>query len=82
MSNSQQTKEEIRAFIAKKLMFGVEPSEVPEDFTSSSQLDSLSRTELVIHVETRYGITVDPYEEETDFDTLDGVVSLITRKAA
>ena len=82
MSNSQQTKEDIRAFIATKLMRDVDPSEVPEDFTSSSQLDSLSRTELVLHVETQYGITVDPYEEETEFDTLARVVSLITRKAA
>ena len=85
MSNSSgvQIKEEIRNFIVSRYFQPGQDTSIVKDDASlvmSSIIDSLDKQELVVHVKRHYGIEVDPYEETTDFESINSIAEFVVRK--
>jgi len=77
-------KTELRAFVVKNFLFGVnEGLRDDASFLDEGILDSTGVLELVSHLEQSYGITVDTDELTPDnLDSIDALTDFVTRKRA
>ena len=76
-------KAEIRAFVVKNFLFGVEEGLTDDgSFLEQGIIDSTGVLELVSYIEARYGITVDSNELTPDnLDSIESVASFLHRKS-
>jgi len=81
-SDAQGIKEQLRQYIVQEFLPGEDPANVGDDLAlkSSGVLDSVSTLKLVTYVEDSYGITVEPHEASTDFETIADIAALVERK--
>ncbi len=80
--DSQTIKDQLRTYILHSFLPGEDPSNLQDDtpLKGSGILDSISTLKLVTHVEDTYGITVQPHEASTEFDSIASIASLIEQK--
>lgn len=83
MPVSDAIKQDIKDFIMSEFL----PGEAPDELTDSTPLisggilDSIATLKLVMHVEEKYGITLEAHEvDKENLDTLDLITRLLRSK--
>ncbi|MCW5622593.1 MAG: acyl carrier protein [Burkholderiales bacterium] len=80
---SEQVKEAVKGFILKEFLPGEDPANLTDDLPliSTGILDSIATLKLVLHLEERYGITLEAHEADKEhLDTLNKITSLVSSK--
>lgn len=82
---SDTLKQEIKAFILSEFL----PGENPDDLTDSTPLisagvlDSIATLKLVMHVEEKYGVGLEPHEvDKENLDSIELIARLLHSKGA
>jgi acyl carrier protein len=75
--------QEIKDYILREFLPGESPDELTETtpLISGGILDSIATLKLVMHVEEKYGITLEPHEvDKENLDTLELITALLQSK--
>jgi acyl carrier protein len=78
-------KQDIKDFIMSEFLPGESPDELTDStpLISGGILDSIATLKLVMHVEEKYGITLEAHEvDKENLDTLDLITRLLRSKMA
>jgi len=78
-----QVKGAVKEFILKEFLPGEDPANLTDDLPliTTGILDSIATLKLVLHLEERYGITLEAHEADKEhLDTLDKIVALVSSK--
>ena len=78
-----QVKEAVKEFILKEFLPGEDPANLTDDLPliTTGILDSIATLKLVLHLEERYGITLEAHEADKEhLDTLDKIAALVASK--
>jgi acyl carrier protein len=81
----QEIKTAVHDYLLKTFLPGEDPDELTEQtpLITGGILDSISTLKLVVFLEERFGITVEPHEAGVDqLDTIDQISHLVARKQA
>jgi acyl carrier protein len=79
----QGVKDQLREFIVREFLPGEDPGNLADDqpLRTSGLLDSMSTLALVSYVEKTWGIEVAPNEASDEFDRIEDIAALVSRKA-
>jgi len=80
---SEQVKAAVKDFILREFLPGEDPSNLTEDLPliTTGILDSIATLKLVLHLEEKYGITLEAHEADKEhLDTLNKISSLVSSK--
>ncbi len=80
---SEQLKAAVKDFILKEFLPGEDPSNLTDDLPliTTGILDSIATLKLVLHLEEKYGITLEAHEADKEhLDTLNKISSLVSSK--
>ena len=80
---SEQVKAAVKDFILREFLPGEDPANLTEDLPliSTGILDSIATLKLVLHLEEKYGITLEAHEADKEhLDTLNKISSLVSSK--
>jgi acyl carrier protein len=78
-----QVKGAVKEFILKEFLPGEDPANLTDDLPliTTGILDSIATLKLVLHLEERYGITLEAHEADKEhLDTLDKIAALVASK--
>lgn len=78
-------REQLRTYILENFMFGAVPSDLDDDVSllETGVLDSTSVLDLVMHLEQKYGITVDATElVPQNLDSINQLQAFLKKKGA
>ncbi len=73
----------IKDFILKEFLPGEDPANLTDDLplVTTGILDSIATLKLVLHLEEKYGITLEAHEADKEhLDTLDRITFLVSSK--
>jgi acyl carrier protein len=80
---SDAIKQDIKHYIMSEFLPGESPDELTDStpLISGGVLDSIATLKLVMHVEDRYGVTLEPHEvDKENLDTLELIARLVASK--
>lgn len=80
---SDAIKQDIKDFIMREFLPGESPDELTDStpLISGGLLDSIATLKLVMHVEDKYNVTLEPHEvDKENLDTLQLIARLIAAK--
>ncbi|MCC7547518.1 MAG: acyl carrier protein [Burkholderiales bacterium] len=80
---SEQVKRAVKDFILKEFLPGEDPANLTDDLPliTTGILDSIATLKLVLHLEEKYGITLEAHEADKEhLDTLDKITALVAGK--
>ncbi len=80
---SEQVKAAVKDFILREFLPGEDPANLTEDLPliTTGILDSIATLKLVLHLEEKYGITLEAHEADKEhLDTLNKISSLVSSK--
>jgi acyl carrier protein len=77
-------KQSLREFVTENFLFGVQtPFSDDDSFMDTGIIDSTGTLELIMHLETEYGVTVEDDElVPENLDSIDNLSRFITAKRA
>jgi len=78
-----QVKGAIKEFILKEFLPGEDPANLTDDLPliTTGILDSIATLKLVLHLEERYGITLEAHEaDKENLDTVEKIAALVSSK--
>jgi acyl carrier protein len=78
-----EVKGAVKEFILKEFLPGEDPANLTDDLPliTTGILDSIATLKLVLHLEERYGITLEAHEADKEhLDTLDKIAALVSSK--
>jgi len=79
----EPVKAAIKDFILKEFLPGEDPANLTDDLplVTTGILDSIATLKLVLHLEEKYGITLEAHEADKEhLDTLDKIAFLVSSK--
>lgn len=81
----EDIRQAVHSYILKTFLPGEDPSELADDtpLISGGILDSIGTLKLVVHLEQRFGITIEAHEAGVDnLDSVGRIVALVSEKKA
>lgn len=85
MKQTDNVKDEIRAYILSEFLQGESPMNLKDDtpLRTSGVLDSMATLGLVAFLEKRFGIEVEAHEAGVEnFDSIDSIATFVAQKTA
>jgi len=78
----QTIKDNVRGIILREFLPGESPENLGDDvpLRSSGILDSVSTLKLVTLVEDKYNIAIEPHEASSEFDRIEDIAAVVSRK--
>jgi D-alanine--poly(phosphoribitol) ligase subunit 2 len=80
---NQSVKQTVKEFILETFLPGEDPNELTDDLQliSGGILDSIATLKLIMHLEERFGITVEAHEADKEhLDTINRISDLVVAK--
>ena len=80
---NQSVKQTVKEFILETFLPGEDPNELTDDLEliSGGILDSIATLKLIMHLEEKFGITVEAHEADKEhLDTINRISDLVIAK--